>query len=88
MARQRLAVRVPIRPKPTMSKVLLMRSTGSALSRSLQRPVRTRRSTWAPRFASAIIMNSACSATVGELAVPTTISGMRRRVSTATSTVS
>ncbi len=42
----------------------------------------------APRFASAIIMNIACSATDGELAVPATISGIFLAVSAGTSTAS
>ena len=42
----------------------------------------------APRFASASIMNIACSATEGELAVPATISGTLRAVSAGTSTAS
>ena len=42
----------------------------------------------APRLASVIIMNIACSATDGELAVPATISGIFFFVSAGTSTAS
>ena len=42
----------------------------------------------APRLASVIIMNIACSATEGELAMPATISGIFLAVSAGTSTAS
>ena len=73
MARQRLAVRVPMRPKPTRRTVLPNRSSASFPSRVLHFPSFTNACISTARLASVSIMNKACSATDGELAVPATI---------------
>ena len=88
MAWQRLALRVPMRPKPTISTVLPNRSTGTAVIRLFHWLACTMALSSAPRLASVIIMNIACSATEGELAVPATISGIFFLVSAGTSTAS
>src|SRR5215831_10719994 len=67
MARQRLATRVPMRPKPTISRVLLMRSIGSVLKRSPQRFAFTMALSSAPRLASANMKCMACSADRGRI---------------------
>ena len=51
-------------------------------------PSLTQRVHLLPRLASVSIMNSACSATEGELALPATISGILRRDRAGTSTAS
>ncbi len=88
IASSRFTSRVPMRPKPTTSAVLPSRSNGIAPSRLFQLPLFTSVSSSAARLASASIMNSAASATDGELAVPAVISGMPRALSAATSTAS
>ena len=88
IARQRFAVRVPIRPKPTTSSVFSARSTGTSFQRSCQRSSRTAASWYIAFLASPYIMKIACSATETEFAVPTTISGMPRAVSAGISTAS
>ena len=88
IARQRLAVRVPMRPKPTIRIVFSARSTGTSFQRSCQRLSRTAASWNITFLASAYIMKIACSATLTEFAVPTTISGMPRAVSAGISTAS
>lgn len=87
-AAQRGAVREPIRPKPTISTVLPESSTGSPPLRSCHTPCCMRRFISVPRLASAIMKNTACSATLVEFAVPVTINGMPRAVSAGTSTAS
>jgi hypothetical protein len=77
-----------MRPKPITTTVLPSRSDGIAFSRSDQRFPFTSASSSAPRLASAIIMNRAASATDGELAVPTVISGTPRLLSAARSMAS
>ena len=77
-----------MRPKPTISKALPIRSIGSAFMRSPQRFAFTMALSSAPRLASANMKCIACSATDGEFAVPATISGTLWRVSAGTSTVS
>ena len=88
IARQRFAVRVPMRPKPTIRMVFSARSTGISFQRSCQRSSRTAASWNITFLASAYIMKIACSATETEFAVPTTISGMPRAVSAGMSTAS
>ena len=63
IARQRFAVRVPIRPKPTTSRVFSARSTGTSFQRSCQRSSRTAASWYIAFLASPYIMKTACSAT-------------------------
>ena len=88
MARQRLAVRVPMRPKPMISTFLPKRSYGSMPNRWLHLSFLTIECISTARLASVSIINNACSATEGELAVPATISGILRRLKAGISTES
>ncbi len=71
-----------------MTTVLPSTSNGMVFVRSAQRFSFTSASSSAPRFASASIMNSAASATDGELAMPVVISGIFRLFSDGMSTAS
>src|SRR5579863_419956 len=88
IARHRLAVRTPMRPKPIIRTVLPARSMWPRVRRSRQSPPWTIAFIATTCFARASMKVSVCSATLTEFSASVIIRGMPRRVSAATSTLS
>ena len=83
------ATRLPMRPKPTMSRSRPARSSGFIETRARSnRFARTAASFSRAFFASASSMNIACSATETELASGVMVTGIERSAAAAMSTAS